>query len=61
MTSHIHILKMENVKLKEDNEKSDINFGQKKTDDDTSTSLLKVYIAIFGFYNLKTRCCITTN
>ena len=44
MVSHINILEIENVKLKEDNEKGDKNFGQKKTDDDMSTSLPKVCI-----------------
>ena len=38
MVSHISTLEVEIVKLKEDNEKS----GQKKTDDDMSTSLTKV-------------------
>lgn len=42
MSSHINILEMENVKLKKDNKKVTKHFGQKKTDDDMSTSLSKV-------------------
>ena len=45
MASHIKILEMENVKLKEDKKKVTKHFGQKKTDDDTVSQ--PHYIAMY--------------
>ena len=42
MASHINILEMENVKLKEEYKKVTKHFGQKKALDEMSTSLQNV-------------------
>ena len=44
MASHINILEMENVKLKEEYKKVTEHFGQKQAVDEMSTSLQNVRI-----------------
>ena len=44
MASHVNILEMENVKLKEEYKKVTKYFGQKKAVDEMSTSLQNVRI-----------------